>query len=112
MSGDCDPDGPPCTLLKALLSDGRRTWLARAATRNEALTGVRLQAFRAKRGELSCAELVTARSEVATSIPVIEEAITEERLGGRPVSRLSRTLLLANQLPTSLGEERIRRCGG
>jgi len=106
----CDPDKPPCALVKALAADPRRSWLQRAPTRNDTLSGVRLQALRETAGSLSCSELETARDEAGAAVPTLEDALAEARVAGQPVSPLSRTLLLASQLVTRLGEERLKRC--
>lgn len=109
MAG-CDPDGSTCALVKALVADQRRTWLKRAPTRNEMLSGVRLQALRQTSGSLTCTELAAAREEASAAVPALEDALAEARIAGQPVSRLSRTLLLASELVTRLGEERLKRC--
>ena len=106
----CDPDKPACALVRALAADPRRSWLQRAPTRNDTLSGVRLQALRETAGSLSCSELETARDEAGAAVPTLEDALAEARIAGQPVSPLSRTLLLASQLVTRLGEERLKRC--
>lgn len=109
-SAPCDPDGQPCALVTALAKDGDRGWLKRPPTRNETISGVRLQALRQTRVSLSCRELSAATEEVRAAVPTLEDALASARVAGQPVSRLSRTLLLANELSTSLGEERLKRC--
>jgi hypothetical protein len=64
----CIDDSPECvdqrqTTLKSMLADQDRKWVKEPATPKAHASGVRLFAFRAKKGELSCEELVYGRRE-------------------------------------------------
>lgn len=64
----CVDDTPECVdqrqaTLKSMLSDQERKWVKEPTSAKAHASGVRLFAFRAKKGELSCEELVHGRRE-------------------------------------------------
>ena len=91
--------------LKAMLADGERRWVRERPTPLAHASGVRLFAFRSKRAELSCAELVHGRKE-AEAAP---KALKGQR--GLSPAQISRASMLAAEVQKELAAEiRRRRC--
>lgn len=106
----CLDDSPECVgqreaALKAMLADKDRVWLKEPADAQAHASGVRLFAFRSKKGEMTCEELAYARSE-AESAPKVLKA--SQNLSPAQISRAS---LFAVEVRKELtAEMRKKRC--
>lgn len=108
----CIDDSPECvqqrqSTLKAMLADQDRKWVKEPATPQAHASGVRLFAFRSKKAEMSCEELLHARRE-AESVPK-----TLKGAGGQGLSQaqIQRASMFATEVGKELAAEmRKRRC--
>ena len=106
----CIDDSPHCVerrqaALKALLADKDRKWVREAATPHAHATGVRMFAFRSRKAELSCEELLHGHRE-ATAAP---KALKGHQ--GFSPAQISRASLFAAEVQRELAAEmRKRRC--
>ena len=88
-----------------MLADKDRNWVREAPTPRAHATGVRLFAFRSKKGELSCDELAPGRKE-AEDAP---KALKGQQ--GLSPAQISRASLFAAEVGKELAAEiRKRRC--
>lgn len=106
----CLDDSPECVdqrqnALKSMLADKDRTWLKEPATAEAHASGVRLFAFRSKKGEMSCEELSYARKEAEGAPKVLKAS------QGLSPAQISRASLFAVEVNKELTTEmRKRRC--
>ena len=106
----CVDDSPQCVArreatLKSMLADKNRRWVKEAPTPLAHATGVRLFAFRSKKGELSCDELLLGRKEAEAAPKALKG-----RQGLSP-AQISRASLFAAEVGKELASEiRRRRC--
>jgi hypothetical protein len=106
----CIDDTPHCVAqrektLKSMLADKDHKWVREAPTAQAHATGVRLFAFRSKKAELSCDDLVHGRRE-AEAAPKVLKA----HLGLSP-AQVSRAALFAAEVQKELATEiKRRRC--
>ena len=106
----CIDDSPECVerrdaTLKSMLADKDRRWIRETPTPQAHATGVRLFAFRSKKAELSCDELVLARRE-AEAAP---KALKGQQ--GLSPAQISRASLFAAEVQKELAAEmKKRRC--
>ena len=106
----CLDDSPECvdqrqTALKSMLADKDRSWLKEPATAEAHASGVRLFAFRSKKGEMSCEELSYARKEAEGAPKVLKAS------QGLSPAQISRASLFAGEVNKELTTEmRKRRC--
>ena len=106
----CVDDSPECiarreATLKSMLADRDRKWVREAPTAKAHASGVRLFAFRSKKAELSCADLVHGRKE-AEAAP---RALRGQQ--GLSPAQISRASLFAAEVGKELAAEiRRRRC--
>jgi hypothetical protein len=106
----CIDDSPQCVArreatLKSMLADKDRRWVRESPTPKAHATGVRLFAFRSKKAELSCDELLLGRKEA--------EAAPKALKGQQSLSpaQISRASLFAAEVGKELAAElRKRRC--
>ena len=93
--------------LKSYLADGDRSWINEPATAEAHASGVRLFAFRSRKKELSCEELLRGRREadsVAKSLHGPDGKAFSPTL-------IARATMLASEVSKELGAEmRARRC--
>lgn len=106
----CIDDSPECVArreatLKAMLADKERRWVRETPTSRAHASGVRLFAFRSKKAELSCDELVHGRKE-AEAVP---KALKAQQ--GLSPAQISRASLFAAEVQRELtAEMKRRRC--
>ena len=106
----CIDDSPECVerrgeTLKSMLADKDKRWVKEPATPQAHASGVRLFAFRSKKAELSCDELVLARKE-AEAAP---KALKGQQ--GLSPAQISRASLFAAEVGKELAaESKKRRC--
>jgi hypothetical protein len=91
--------------LKSLLADKDRAWLKEPATVQAHASGVRLFAFRSKKGEMSCDELAYARKEAEGAPKALKSS---QDLSPAQISRASLFAVEVNKELTA--EMRKRRC--
>ena len=106
----CIDDSPQCVeqrqaTLRAMLADKDHTWVKEPANAQAHASGVRLFAFRAKKAELSCDDLVHGRRE-AEAVPKILKG--HQGLSPAQVSRA--TLFAADVQKELVAEIKRRRC--
>jgi hypothetical protein len=104
----CLDDSPRCvaerkTTLEAMLADSSRRWVREAPTPEAHASGVRLFAFRSRKAELSCAELLHGRKEAEAAPRALRG-----RQGLSP-AQISRASLLAAEVRSELAAEIGRR---
>jgi hypothetical protein len=107
----CIDDSKECierrqTALKSMLADKDRKWVKEPASPQAHASGVRLFAFRSRKGELSCEELAHARREAESAPKVL-------RASGQSLSpaQISRASMFAAEVGKELAAEmRKRRC--
>ena len=107
---DCVDDSPPCVerrgaALKQMLADPKRSWVREPASAHSYAAGVRLFAFRSRRRELTCDELVHGKRE-ADAAPA---ALNGPDSGGLSPAQKSRGTMLAAEVSKELGAEMRRR---
>lgn len=91
--------------LKYLTSDPQRAWIQQKPDALAYASGVRLFAFKTKKKELTCPELVAARTE-AEAAPSTLRSSTH----GLSIAQVSRGLLLASEIGRELNKEYAARC--
>jgi len=91
--------------LRALVENSDRSWMRRAETPAEVLTGVRIFAYRALRAQLTCGELGVALAQLA-GVPT---KLRTPPPGSRPQEVASATRLAA-EVHEELSAERETRC--
>jgi hypothetical protein len=107
----CVDDSPACiaerqATMKAMLADPSRSWISQRPDAAAYASGVRLFAFKAKKKELSCAELQAGKREADAG-----PAVLRAPGNGLSHSQISRGVILANEVGRELGRELVRRCG-
>lgn len=106
----CVDDSAQCVeqrqaTLKALLADKDRAWVKEAATPHAHASGVRLFAYRSKKGELSCEELAHARKEAESAPKSLKSS------QGLSPAQISRASMFAAEVSKELTVEmKKRRC--
>jgi len=106
----CVDDSPHCinergTVLKGLMTDKSKAWMRTPPTPAAYASGVRLWAFRQKKREFSCEELLHARRE-ADGAP---QALRNGNAGLTP-AQIARSIILAQDVSKELANEHRRRC--
>ena len=107
----CVDDSKTCiekrgAALKAMLADQKRAWVTKPETPAAYATGVKLFAYRGKKGELTCAELAHGREETR-SMP---QALKPGSVQGMNDSRLAQVRDLSGQVHKELAKEFDRAC--
>ena len=108
----CVDDSPECveqrqTTLKAMLADKDRGWVKEPTTPQAYASGVRLFAFRSRKKELSCEELVHARREADGAA----ESLRGPEGKGLSPAQISRATMFAAEVSKELAAEmKTRRC--
>lgn len=107
----CNDDSPACiahrqSALRAMLSDRERRWVKQPANADAYASGVRLFAFKSRKKDLSCDELVSGRREAEAGPAVLRGP------AGRHLTpaQVSRGVILAGEVSRELGNEMQRRC--
>jgi hypothetical protein len=106
----CIDDTPACVAqrektLKSMLADKDHKWVREAPTPRAHATGVRLFAFRSKKAQLSCDDLVHGRKEAEAAPKVLKG-----HQGFSP-AQVSRAALFAAEVQKELAAEiKRRRC--
>jgi hypothetical protein len=106
----CIDDTPYCVAqrektLKSMLADKDHKWVREAPTAQAHATGVRLFAFRSKKAELSCDDLLHGRREAETAPKMLKG---HQGLSPAQVSRA--TLFAAEVQKELVAEIKRRRC--
>lgn len=106
----CVDDSPQCiasrqSALRTLVDDKNRTWVKERPTPEAYASGVRLFAYKTKKKELSCDELVHARMEAEAA----DASLNAARHKLTP-AQISRSRMLAGEIGRELGKEHSRRC--
>lgn len=107
----CVDDSAHCvgkrgTALDALVADKERAWVRERATAASYASGVRLFAFRAKKGELTCEELTLGRREAEGAASALRGA----NAANLTPAQVSRGKMLASEIARELAAEHARRC--
>jgi hypothetical protein len=108
----CLDDSPECVdqrqmTLKSMLADKDRAWVRESATPQAHASGVRLFAFRARKKELSCEELMHGRREADGAAKSLRGPDGQ----GLSPSQISRATMFAAEVSRELSTEmRARRC--
>jgi hypothetical protein len=108
----CLDDSPECVdqrqmTLKSMLADKDRAWVRESATPQAHASGVRLFAFRARKKELSCEELMHGRREAEGAAKSLRGPDGQ----GLSPSQISRASMFATEVSKELtAEMRARRC--
>jgi hypothetical protein len=108
----CLDDSPECVdqrqmTLKSMLADKDRAWVRESATPQAHASGVRLFAFRARKKELSCEELMHGRREADGAAKSLRGPDGQ----GLSPSQISRASMFATEVSKELtAEMRARRC--
>jgi hypothetical protein len=107
----CVDDSKNCieqrtTALKSIMDDRERKWVKESATPEAYASGVRLFAFKARKKELTCEELVIGRRE-AEAAAVALRGPASARL---TPAQVSRGVMLGAEVSRELTAELKRRC--
>lgn len=107
----CVDDSAHCvsqrqSALGALVADKDRAWVKDNPTPAAYASGVRLFAFKAKKGELSCAELAVGRREAEGAT----YALRAGQGSGLSPAQVSRGRMFAAEVGRELAREQARRC--
>lgn len=111
---DCVDDSPGCVeargvALKRMLADPKRSWVREPASAHSYAAGVRLFAFRSRKRDLNCDELMHGKRE-ADAAPA---SLNGPYSGGLSPAQKSRGTMLAAEVSKELGTEMRRRgCRG
>ena len=92
--------------LKTLMADKDRRWVKEPATPQGYASGVRLFAYRGKKKEMTCDELLAGRRE-ADAAP---GTLRGPGGAGLTPAQVSRSVMLAAEVGKELGNEYNRRC--
>jgi hypothetical protein len=92
--------------LRELVGDKDRKWVKAPATASSYASGVRLFAFKTKKKELTCDELVLGRKE-ADGAPQVLRGPEARSL---TPAQASRGIMLAGEVSRELTNEFVRRC--
>ena len=92
--------------LKTMVSDPKRTWVYQQESPASYATGVKLFAYRATKGQLSCAELAHGRQETQTAAVSLKSGAVP----GMNDSRLAQVRDLSTQVNREIGREFERVC--
>ena len=92
--------------LKAMLADGKRTWVTKPESPAAYATGVKLFAYRGTRDKLTCAELAHGREETR-SMP---QTLKPGSVAGMNDSRLAQVRDMSGQVHKELAKEFDRAC--
>ncbi|MBU2587008.1 MAG: hypothetical protein KJ872_02710 [Alphaproteobacteria bacterium] len=106
----CVDDSASCrshreAALDALLADKKRDWVHQPPTASAYASGVRLFAFKKRKGELSCAELAVGEREARTARPTLRAANAQ-----LTPAQIARGAMLGDEVGNELARERRRRC--
>lgn len=107
----CVDDSQTCVsergaALTHLMNDKQRAWVRQPATPESYASGVRLFAFKQKKKEMSCDELVIGRKE-ADAAPT---TLRGPQGKGLSPAQVSRGVMLAGEVGRELDNEMKRRC--
>lgn len=107
----CVDDSPQCvasrqSATKQLVGDRDRTWIKDEPTAKAYASGVRLFAFKAKKKDLTCAELSLARREAEDAPRVLRTTLGS----GLTPAQVSRGTLFAAEVSRELAREHKKRC--
>ena len=107
----CVDDSKACiekrgAALRTMLADPRRGWVARPEAPAAYATGVKLFAYRGKKGEMTCAELAHGREETRT----MPQALKPGSVPGMNDSRLAQVRDMSGQVNKELSKEFDRAC--
>lgn len=109
-TGDCVDDSKACieqrgAALRAMMSDRKHSWVRERPTAHSYAAGVRLFAFRSRKRDLTCEELIIGKRE-ADAAPTV---LRGPGAGGLSPAQVSRGTLLAGEVSRELGKEIRRR---
>lgn len=107
----CVDDSPACikarqTELGVILADKNKSWIKRPASADSYATGVRLFAYKKRKRDLSCTELVVAHKE-AEAGPAVLRGPAGKHL---TPAQVSRGAILSTEVSRELQREIHRRC--
>lgn len=91
--------------LKLLLSDKGATWTRHPATAEDYASGVRMFAYKSRKKELACADLMRGRSEADSAGQALMAAS-----GRLSPAQISRAKMFASEVSRELTTEARRRC--
>lgn len=92
--------------LRALMSDRERRWVRQPSSPQAYASGVRLFAFKGRKKELSCEELMIGKREADAGPAVLRGAGSSHLTP----AQISRGTMLAGEVGRELGHEMKRRC--
>lgn len=107
----CVDDSKACiekrgVALRTMLADPQRGWVARPETPAAFATGVKLFAYRGRKGEMTCAELAHGREETRA----MPQALKPGSVAGMNDSRLAQVRDMSGQVNKELSQEFDRVC--
>lgn len=107
----CSDDSSYCVgqrqaALRNMTADPKRTWIREPATPYHYASGVRLFAFKTKKRDLTCEELVLGRKEAEAA----DGALRGPGTSGLTAGQMTRGKLLASEVARELSVEHGRRC--
>ena len=108
----CLDDSPECverrqSTLKLMLADKDRAWIKEPASAQAHASGVRLFAYRSRKKDLSCEELVQGKREADGA----SKSLRGPEGKGLSPAQISRATLFATEVSKELSAEmRMRRC--
>lgn len=107
---NCVDDSPACrsqrqAALKALVDDDTRSWINRPPDAAAYASGVRLFAYKKRKGELTCGELAIGISEAKGARSTLRAAAGQLTPG-----QIARGAMLGDEIEKELTRERRRRC--
>jgi hypothetical protein len=103
----CESQNECIVRLKALIDSPNRSWIGQPESPADHATGIRLFAYRALLGKLSCAELARAIDEISTAAAVFRAPVP-----GIDAQKAGRIRALNSAVELELRAERTRRCAG
>lgn len=92
--------------LNAIMADRERKWIHEPATPAAYASGVRLFAFKTRKGELSCEELAAGRREADGAAT----ALRGPAAAGLTPAQVARGVMLGGEVSRELAAEMKRRC--
>ncbi len=107
----CVDDSAHCvgqrqTALRQLVADKDRVWVKEPPTPEAYASGVRLFAFKAKKGELTCEELALGRREAEAAPGALRGGTAR----GLTPAQVSRGAMFASEVGRELAREQAKRC--
>jgi hypothetical protein len=108
---ECVDDSKHCidqrsATLHAIMSDKQRKWVREEPTPAAYASGVRLFAFKTRKGELTCEELAIGRREAESAATILRGPAAAQLTP----AQVSRGLMLGGEVSRELAAEMKRRC--